>query len=287
MAAIQASHAPRTSSTPRFFQHYPPKEISSLADASAAGDLDTVRNILQSYIKCQSPEDSRLQEFWPVLLTALSYDRAEIVSYLLDAGIPLSSLHIQQAVRTKSADIFEVFLRHGWDINAPFSETQPSALAFIVEDWELTNWFLDHGADPNAACRLDLTPMSFAIQTAPLRTIHLLFDRGGDIGKGQLIHHAVERNDGYAVEVIQLLLQKGAVLNARMYENHPPSWNLQFFKGLGTALHRAAELGKSDVVSFLLQQGADISVRDSKGRTALDCARRYNRTNVVMILESS
>jgi hypothetical protein len=34
---------------------------------------------------------------------------------------------------------------------------------FVVDDWDITNWFLDHGANPNTACRLDLTPMSFAV----------------------------------------------------------------------------------------------------------------------------
>lgn len=42
--------------------------------------------------------------------------------------------------------------------------------------------------------------------------------------------------------------------------------------GLGTALHRAAELGKVDVVSYLISEGANQSVKDANGRTAVDCA---------------
>ncbi|RLM00455.1 hypothetical protein CFD26_106099 [Aspergillus turcosus] len=286
MATIPASYVPPPSFTPRSVEHYPPKEVTPLANASASGDFDTVQRILGSYLANRSPESYTLQEFWPVLLTAIAYDRPEIVSYLLDVGIPLSLVHIQQATETKSAAISDVFLRHGWNINEPLSETQPPALAFVVQDWDITNWFLDHGANPNAACRLDLTPMSFAVQRAPLQTIRLLFDRGGDIARGQLVHHAIER-DNNVIEVLQLLLQKDVSLNARMYENHPPSWNLQWFKGLGTALHRAAELGKVDVVCYLIQEGADPSIRDSKGRTAVDCARRYNHSEIVKILQSS
>lgn len=96
--------------------------------------------------------------------------------------------------------------------------------------------------------------MSFAVQQAPVQTIRLLFDRGGDIERGQLIHHAVERGND-VIEVVQLLLQKGTSLNARMYGHHSASWNLQWDKGLGTPLHRTAELGKVDVVRFLLRKG--------------------------------
>lgn len=161
-----------------------------------------------------------------------------------------------------------------------------TAIRFVVEDWDITCWFLDHGADPNAACRLDLTPMSFAIQKASLRTINLLFSRGGDVEKGQLIHHAIERGED-VIEVLNLLLQKGASLNARMYENHRPSWNLQFYKGLGTALHRAVVLGKTDIACYLLQKGADPYLKDSKGRTVLDCAIHYNHPEIVELLQST
>ncbi len=161
-----------------------------------------------------------------------------------------------------------------------------TAARFVLEDWEVTNWFLDHGADPNAGCRMDLTPMSFAVRKASLPTINLLFDRGGDVERGQLIHHAIERDENI-IEVLDLLLQKGASVNAKMYENHQPSWNLQFFKGLGTALHGATDLGKTDIARYLLQKGADPSLQDSKGRTVLDCARHYNRPEIVALLQSS
>lgn len=129
MTTIPASYVPPPSFTPRSVEHYPPKEVTPLANASASGDLDTIKRILGSYLADRSPEKYALQEFWPVLLTALAYDYPEIVSYLLDVGIPLALVHVQQAIETKSAAVFDVLLRHGWNINEPLSETQPSALA--------------------------------------------------------------------------------------------------------------------------------------------------------------
>lgn len=82
-------------------EHFPPKEVRPLADASASGDLDTIKQILDSYLANQPPGDYELHEFWPVLLTALAYGHPEITSYLLDMGIPLSRVHVQRAHRNK------------------------------------------------------------------------------------------------------------------------------------------------------------------------------------------
>lgn len=54
-------------------------------------------------------------------------------------------------------------------------------------------WLLDYGADPNKQCSIDLTPLSYAVEQASLPTVKQLLDRGGDVHKGQLLHHAVER----------------------------------------------------------------------------------------------
>ena len=43
--------------------------------------------------------------------------------------------------------------------------------------------------------------------------------------------------------------------------------------GLGTPLHKADELGKMDVVIYLISEGADLDVKDTNGRTALDYAQ--------------
>ncbi len=93
----------------------------------------------------------------------------------------------------------------GKAFDLPFFIAGLTAVRFIVDDWELTNWFLDRGADPNAGCYLDYTPMSCAVKNAPMKTVKLLFERGGDIKKGQLIHHAVERRSQDVIEMLDLL----------------------------------------------------------------------------------
>lgn len=43
---------------------------------------------------------------------------------------------------------------------------------------------------------------------------------GGNIRKGQLLHHAIERQSD-AIEVLRLLIQKGAPINSTICEDYP------------------------------------------------------------------
>ncbi|KAL1865605.1 hypothetical protein Plec18167_009326 [Paecilomyces lecythidis] len=111
-----------------------------------------------------------------------------------------------------------------------------------------------------------------------------MLSRGGDARKGQLLHHAVER-DSDSVAVLKLLIANGAAINSTMYEDHYPSRALFFFMPLGTALHKAAELGKMDVVHYLVDEGTNLDIKDANGRTALEYAQMLNKWEVVQALE--
>ena len=84
----------------------------------------------------------------------------------------------------------------------------------------MTIWFHEHGADPNRQCSIDVTPLSMAVANAPIHIIQILFDRGGDAKEGELLQHALDRQAD-VVEVLGLLLEKGAPLNKVMYQDHP------------------------------------------------------------------
>ncbi|GAD91480.1 MFS multidrug transporter [Paecilomyces variotii No. 5] len=172
----------------------------------------------------------------------------------------------------------------GWKDIRKKKAVGPGA-AYAIKDPEMTIWLLDHGADPNSSCSIDLTPTSYAVEHASIDIIKLLFDRGADIRKGQLFHHAIEREND-VIDVIDFLLDKGASINAKMYQDHYFSWRLYYFMGLGTSLHRAAELGKIDVVRYLLSQGADVNIKDAIGQTALDCAAKHGHSDIVDLLRA-
>ncbi|KAL7660517.1 hypothetical protein ACMYSQ_003392 [Aspergillus niger] len=140
-------------------------------------------------------------------------------------------------------------------------------LSIAIEEEEMTTWFLDHGADPNRRTFIDLTPLSWAVERSPVSVIRLMLHYCQDIHP-----------------VLEMLIQKGAPLNTPVHEDLP-SLSILCFMPLGTALHRACELGKVDVVRYLLSKGADQSVRDSNGLTAIELAARLNQQEVVEVLQ--
>ena len=154
-----------------------------------------------------------------------------------------------------------------------------------IHDEKITLWLLDHGADPNGQCSIDFTPLSLAVQHGTIHTIKVMLDDyNGDIHKGQLLHYAVHRKID-VVEVLDLLLDRGAGINQIMYEKHDWSKRFHFWMPLGTALHEAASLDNVKAARYLLSRGIDASIRDTKGCTALECARTCNSVGVIEILE--
>ncbi|KAK4871224.1 hypothetical protein LT330_000461 [Penicillium expansum] len=109
-----------------------------------------------------------------------------------------------------------------------------------------------------------------SILHASLPIVNLLLNRGGDVTKGQVLHHAVARESD-AVEVLKLLIAQGAPINGIMYRDHQPSWDMYLFMG-ETPLHKAVFLRKVDVIHYLLGEGAELNVKDVRNRTALQCA---------------
>lgn len=125
------------------------------------------------------------------------------------------------------------------------------------------------------------------MKLASIDTISWLFDHGhGDVHRGQLLHHAVLRKgpEPEVVELITLLLSKGALINEIQYSNHAPSWALHSPFGMGTPLHYAVQQNRLAVVSCLLKNGADPTITNSKGRTVLEVAASRNGDAVAQLL---
>jgi ankyrin repeat protein len=86
-----------------------------------------------------------------------------------------------------------------------------------------------------------------------------------------------------AIATINLLLDAGADINARVTDSHTFTAQLDtYIQGKDnegrTALFAAAELGWDKVVTHLLERGADPTVVDFSGMTALDAAMAPPRT---------
>ena len=158
-----------------------------------------------------------------------------------------------------------------------------------IKDKQLTYWFLAHNANPNAKCGLDITPLSIAVRDAPFDSIRLLFDKGGSIKSGQLLHFAAYRllPDRIAVFEYILEMEQGASINSTMFQSCSESYEQERYSGLGTPLHSAATIGHLDMVEMMLLKGADPFIKDSMGYLAIEDAEYFGRDAVVTRLRSA
>ncbi|KAF2772856.1 ankyrin [Teratosphaeria nubilosa] len=227
--------------------------------------------------------DQLLQDGYPAhsLLTCLQKatqsGHEALAQKLLSFGVPIIMDIIDEAIRRQSVGLLRLFLEHGWDINEEVERCYPSALSIAIytqADESVVQWFLKNGADPNLRCKMDVTPFSIAVQEATMPVLELLFSHTRHPRNGQLLHHCARRTLQDSGEVMKLVLEKCPDLqfNDIMYHNHAFCFALRSFIALGTPLHEAAKFGTKQVAQILLDKGADVTARTTRGRTAYELA---------------
>ena len=266
-----------------------PPEVLQLETASASGDIASVKEILRQYDGRLKDENTSIDLFASSFKFAMRGNHLPVAAYLIEQGISFNESHFSQAMDNKAYSFLELFLEHGFDINESRSDLRPGPLADTFDDEELTRWFLDRGADPNAETRMGVTPLSAALLHAPFETIALLFNRGGpeSIEYGQLLHHAIFREHTDHLQVLEYLFARGALININQlkYQDRPSAFDEEnLIIGCGTPLHGAADKGLLNVVKLLLNKGADPLILDGKGRLAIDLAQISHHNNVVRYL---
>ena len=134
----------------------------------------------------------------------------------------------------------------------------------------VTKMLLELGVDPNTTGTQGRTALADAAFKGNVDGVRLLLKAGARLDafsqQGQQpIHYAAL---GGSAEVIRELAKRRADVNTRTRDE------------ARTPLHLAAGMGRMKAVEALVTLGADLTVKDSKGRTPLDAAERAGLTEV-------
>jgi ankyrin repeat protein len=176
----------------------------------------------------------------------------EVFNALLAAGVDLNpQLNMHRPSRGGNSGRFiEEFYNTG---------CTPLLRATISGDVEIVKALLEKGADPNIS-GMGLTPFLIAAGV-------------GTGGRGTGLASATSSGGNANIALLDLLIAHGADVNARVTGSLTYSLRISrapsVTEGM-TALHIAAQKGRTDVISYLLAKGARTDIADASGRKAID-----------------
>ncbi|KAF4495276.1 nucleoside phosphorylase domain containing protein [Fusarium agapanthi] len=185
------------------------------------------------------PEVTRIVWYWKVFQVTFTMENPAVISWLHDHGIDASY-----------ADF------HG----------ETSLHQAVADDVDRVQWLIDLGVKPDSADKNGWSVLHEAV-SGPGRTpiVKLLLDRGAKANSKNhsawfVLHTAV---DAEQLEYVSLLMDRGADITCRS----KGGWN-----PLDIAVHDAT---LPEVISFLLQKGADPNAQSIEGHTAAENPRGF------------
>ncbi len=190
---------------------------------------------------------------------------------------PVDNPHQQSLAAVRAGNLprlQELVEQHGANLNSR-NRIGESLLVMAIKGGksDIANWLLDRGANVQINSTAKVTPLMVAAFNGDLTMVNRLLSLGIDV-------HAADQQKKTAIvyaaanghtDVVARLLKAGVDINAR-YPNEL------------TVLMWAAGQGHDKTVRFLLEAGADNTLKDNRGKTAVEIADEGGHLAVKKIL---
>jgi ankyrin repeat protein len=211
------------------------------------------------------------QNKWTPLFLAISNGRSDLVTSLISRGADVNYIDqnghspLDYANQAKRTEIILALAKAGARVVSPLAGATASPVMTYTG-----------GSLPVAA---PIPALYQAVRMHDIEKVRALLRAGADPnerapGGWAPLHQAVYNEPAICL----LLLESGADVNARVIEPHQSS--------NATPLLLAAYINRSDIAAELLRHGADRSLKDSHGKTALDVAREHHNNQLVALLKN-
>ncbi len=279
----------------------------NLFKAASQGDLDAVEKFLESGVDVNEKFYKRRAEYiyseeedterWgrTALMEAAEKGHLSVVKLLLannaDHNLrPYKGLTaLMEAVkggRVGRLKVIEELIKSGAKVNEGGGKYGETALMMAVDSGRLkaAKLLLANDADPNIGWSWaeEYTPLMVAVKRNNLKMAQLLLDNDADINASTedgvtALTHAIwlieqsgwEQNNG---AMVKLLLDNDAAINALDSRGE-------------TELMDVARYGHLKIAELLLERGADVAIKNKKGKTALEIAEEEGNTEVVKAIK--
>ncbi|QIL43670.1 ankyrin repeat domain-containing protein [Acidovorax sp. HDW3] len=172
------------------------------------------------------------------------------------------------AIRRDRGDEIAALLARGFDPNTSDEQGRPGlVLALQLESWQAFAALLKAPQlDVNRRNAQGETALMLAAIKGQLDAARALLARDADVNQTGWtpLHYAASCITGQGVEMVRLLLEESAYIDAGSPNGSTP-------------LMLAAQYGSEDVAQLLLAEGADPSIKNQRGLTAVQFAQRAGR----------
>ena len=179
------------------------------------------------------------------------------------------------AIEVDDAASVQRLLNRGFDPNSVDSKGQPALLLALRRPAKAVAQLLIAHPDTRVEVRSDKdeSPLMLAALKGQMELCAQLVARDADVNKPGWapLHYAATSGDA---KIVQFLLEHYAYIDAESPNGSTP-------------LMMAAMYGSSEAVKVLLDAGADTSIKNALGLTALDFAQKAHREDAVALIAAS